>query len=186
MLRTLMMLPLLLLLAACQTSQVQRDFDPQRDYASYRSWAWQEPGLQYRPDDPRIQSDLTEQRIRSAVSEQLEQRGLRQAQAGSQADVHVQAWLIVEQRTQQYSSTMMGGWSGPWYGYWGGPMHTETRTLHYQVGTLQIDFYDADDGKLVWRGSTEQTLRSNPGGPQERADMFREAVTRVLSQYPPR
>ncbi|MBF6623864.1 MAG: hypothetical protein B7Z23_01615 [Pseudomonadales bacterium 32-61-5] len=186
MLRTLMILPLLALLVACQTSQVQRDFDPQRDYAAYRSWDWQEPGLQYRPDDPRIKSDLTEQRIRSAVTEQLDQRGLRQAQTGSSADVRVQAWFIVEQRTQQYSSTSMGAWGSPWHGYWGGPMYTDTRTLHYQVGTLQIDFYDADDGKLIWRGSTEQTLRSDPGGPQERASMLREAVARVLSQYPPR
>ena len=39
---------------------------------------------------------------------------------------------------------------------------TDTRTIHYQIGTLQLDLYDADDGKLVWRGSAEQVLRDNP------------------------
>lgn len=185
MIRSLLMLPLLLLLAACQSTQVQRDFDPQRDFSAYRTWDWQEPALQYRPDDPRIKSDLTEQRISSAVSEQLDQRGLRRAQANDPADVLIQAWFIVDERSQQYTSASMGAWGSPWHGFWGGPMYTDTRTIHYQVGTLQIDFYDADDGKLIWRGSAEQVLRDNPGSPQERDGMFRETVAKVLSQYPP-
>ena len=185
MFRSLLMLPLLLVLAACQGPQVQRDFDPQRDFSTYRTWSWQEPALQYRPDDPRIKSDLTEQRIRSAVSEQLDQRGLRQAQSGQQPDVRVQTWFIVDERTQQYTTASMSAWGNPWYGYWGGPMLTDTRTIHYQVGTLQIDFYDAKDGKLVWRGSSERILRDDPGSPQERTGVFRQAVTDVLSQYPP-
>ncbi|WP_217475226.1 DUF4136 domain-containing protein [Stutzerimonas stutzeri] len=185
MFRSLLMLPLLLVLAACQGPQVQRDFDPQRDFSAYRTWSWQEPALQYRPDDPRIKSDLTEQRIRSAVSEQLDQRGLRPAPSGQQPDVRVQAWFIVDERTQQYSTASMGAWGSPWYGYWGGPMITDTRTIHYQVGTLQIDFYDAKDGKLVWRGSSERILRDDPGSPQERTGALRQAVTDVLSQYPP-
>lgn len=186
MFRPLMMLALLLLLAACQSTEVQRDFDPQRDFSSYRTWSWKEPALQYRPDDPRIKSDLTEQRIRSAVSEQLDQRGLRQAGDGKQADVLIQAWFIVEDRSQQYTTSSLGAWGGPWHGYWGGPMITDTRTIHYQVGTLQVDFLDADDGKLVWRGSAEQVLRDDPGSPQERSNMFRETVAKVLAQYPPR
>lgn len=183
--RHLLILPLLLLLAACQSTQVQRDFDPQRDFSAYRSWAWQEPALQFRPDDPRVRSDLTEQRIRSAVREQLDQRGLRPAPDGSDPDVRVQVWFIVDERTRQYSSSSISAWGNPWYGYWGGPMYTDTRTIHYRVGTLQVDIHDAADGKLVWRGSAEQVLRDDPGGPQERADVFREIVAKVLSQYPP-
>ena len=43
-------------------------------------------------------------------------------------------------------------------------MFTDTRTIDYQVGTLQID-RDAADGKLVWRGSAEQVLRSRQARP---------------------
>ena len=78
---SLLLLPLLLLLSACQTPRLERDFDPSRDFAAYRSWSWQEPAVQFKPNDPRINSDLTSQRIRAAVSEQLEQRGLRAATA---------------------------------------------------------------------------------------------------------
>ena len=101
MLRRLVLLSFALLLAACSSNNVQQDFDASRDFAAYRSWAWQEPGLQYRPDDPRIKSDLTEQRIRAAVADQLDQRGLRPAQGNARPDLKVRAYLIVEQRQQQ-------------------------------------------------------------------------------------
>ncbi len=61
----------------------------------------------------------------------------------------------------------------------------ETRTLDYQVGTLQIDLLDGKDGKLVWRGSTEQVLRNPHPGPSEREAAIRRSVEDVLSQYPP-
>ncbi|MBC9249521.1 hypothetical protein A9179_04430 [Pseudomonas alcaligenes] len=181
----LLWLPLLLGLAACQGPQVERDYDASRDFAAYRSWSWQEPALQYRPDDPRLHSDLTEQRIRQVLSEQLDQRGLRQAPAGSTGDLKVQAWLVVDQRQDQVSTSYGGGYWGGWNGYWGGPALTETRTVDYQVATLQVDLFDARDGKLVWRGSAEQSLRSPPQTPSEREAAIRQTLTRVLSQYPP-
>ncbi|HCW0905500.1 TPA: DUF4136 domain-containing protein, partial [Pseudomonas aeruginosa] len=79
MIRRILLLGLLLSLAACETTQLDRDFDSSRDFAAYRSWSWSQPAFEYRPDDPRIKSDLTEQRIREAVAQQLDQRGLRPA-----------------------------------------------------------------------------------------------------------
>lgn len=186
MLSRLLLVPTLLLLAACQSPQLERDYDASRDFALYRNWSWQEPALQYRPDDPRIKSDLTEQRIRESVSEQLDQRGLRAAPAGTASDLKVQAWLIVDQRQDQVNTSYGGYWGGYWgNGYWGGPAYTETRTVDYKVGTVQIDLFDGKDGKLVWRGSAEQTLRRAQTDPAERDAAIRDTVTRVLSQYPP-
>lgn len=187
MFRRLAMLSLLLMLGACQTNQVSRDFDAQRDFGGYRSWAWKEPAMQYQPDDPRIKSDLTEQRIRQSVSDQLDQRGLRHAPAGARADVNVQAWLIVENRQQLVSTNYGGGW-GPWggYGYWGGPVSSETRSVDYKVTTLQIDLFDGKDGKLIWRGSTEQILSQGSANPAERENLIRQTVAKILEQYPPR
>ncbi len=187
MLRRLALLSLLLMLGACQTSQVSRDFDAQRDFGAYRSWAWKEPGVQYQPDDPRIKSDLTDQRIRQSISDQLDQRGLRQTPKGAQADVTVQAWLIVENRQQLVSTNYGGGW-GPWggYGYWGGPVSNETRSVDYKVTTLQIDLLDGKDGKLIWRGSTEQILSQSSTNPAERETVIRNTVAKILEQYPPR
>ena len=114
MLRRLVLLSFALLLTACANNNVTQDFDASRDFAAYRSWAWQEPALQYRPDDPRIKSDLTEQRIRQAVADQLDQRGLRPVQGNAQADVKVRAYLIVEERQQQITTNYGGALGGYW------------------------------------------------------------------------
>ncbi|MCO8169826.1 DUF4136 domain-containing protein [Pseudomonas sp. 21LCFQ02] len=183
----LALLSFTLLLSACQSSQINRDFDARRDFAGYRSWSWQEPAVQYQPADPRLKSDLTEQRIRDAINQQLDQRGLRPASAGAPADLKVQAWLIVEDRQQLVSTNYGGGW-GPWggYGYWGGPLASETRSVDYKVTTLQIDLFDGKDGKLVWRGSTERILEQNQANPAARDTAVRNTVAKILEQYPPR
>ncbi|MFS2159808.1 DUF4136 domain-containing protein [Pseudomonas sp. Pseusp122] len=187
MFRYLAVLGFALLLSACDTQRVNRDFDTQRDFGGYRSWSWKEPGVQFQPNDPRLQSDLTEQRIRQAVTGQLDQRGLRMAAAGTTADLKVQTWLIVENRQQLVSTQYGGGWGGgPWGGYWGyPPVSSETRSVDYKVTTLQIDLLDGKDGKLVWRGSTEQILNDNPD-PAARDTAIRSTVAKILSQYPPR
>ncbi|MGC6372350.1 DUF4136 domain-containing protein [Pseudomonas sp. K2I15] len=184
MLRRIAALAVVVLLGGCQTSQVNHDFDASRDFGAYRSWSWKEPALQYRPDDPRIKSDITEQRIRQAVGEQLDQRGLRHAAPGTKADLNVQTYLIVEDRQQQVTTNYGGAWGGPWNGYWGAPMYNETRNITYKVATIQIDLLDGKDGKLVWRGSDEQILASSPE-PQDRSAAIRATVTKVLSNYPP-
>lgn len=40
MIRRILLLGLLLSLAACETTQLDRDFDSSRDFAAYRSWSW--------------------------------------------------------------------------------------------------------------------------------------------------
>ncbi len=186
MFRRTLLLAVLLGLAACQSIQVDSDYDPNRDFAALQTWNWQEPAVQYRPNDPRLTSDLTEQRVRAAVAQQLEQRGLRQSALGATADFRVQAFLIVDTRQQQvatyYGSDLMTDHHGR---LWASPGFTEVRTLDYQVGTLQLDFLD-QDGKLIWRGSGAQTVRRNPGSPQERSAAIHETVAKILEQYPPR
>jgi Domain of unknown function (DUF4136) len=187
MFRRIAVLSFALLLSACETARVNHDFDATRDFGAYRSWSWKEPGLQYRPDDPRVKSDLTEQRIRQSVTDLLDQRGLRMAPPGAKPDVTIQAYLIVEDRQQLVSTSYGGG--GPWGGwrggYWGGAGLTETRNVDYKVSTLQIDMLDGKDGKLVWRGSSEQTLNTGQTTPLERDTAIRQTVAKVLEQYPP-
>ena len=195
MLRRIALLGLALLLSACETMQVSHDYNPAVDFAKFRTWAWKDPAVQYQPNNPMLRSDLTEQRIVQAISGQLDQRGLRPAAAGSKPDLQVQAWLIVANRQEQvvtnygyggpWGGPWGGYWGGPWEGYWGAPMYNETRNVVYQVGTLQIDLIDAKDGKLVWRGSAEKVIDSSPT-PSERSAAINEAVTKILSTYPPK
>ena len=107
------------------------------------------------------------------MGEQLDQRGLRPAAAGTKADLNVQAYLIVEDRRQQVGHQLWRCLGRPveWVFDWGyAPMYNETRNITYKVATLQIDLLDGKDGKLVWRGSDEQMMastRANPEGSQQ-------------------
>ena len=186
MFQRILLLAALFSLAACQSIQVDSDYDPHRDFAALQTWNWQEPAVQYRPNDPRLTSGLTEQRVMQAVAQQLEQRGLRQSAPGTPADIRVQAFLVVDQRQQQFATYYGGDFIGNHFGgMWRSPGYTEVRTVDYLVGTLQLDFLDRD-GRLIWRGSGVQTMPRQPGSPQERTASIHETVAKILAQYPPR
>jgi hypothetical protein len=180
------LLALAFLLTACQSQQANLDFDASRDFAAYRTWTWKTPALQYRPDDPRIKSDLTEQRIRAAIAEQLEQRGLRATQTGARPDVLVQAYYIVDTRQQQVNTPYGGPLGGYWGSPWGAGFYNETRTIDYRVATLQVDLLDATDGKLVWRGSHENILSDASLAPSERSASIARNIGLIMANYPPR
>ncbi|GIZ12957.1 hypothetical protein NCCP436_23730 [Pseudomonas sp. NCCP-436] len=115
--RPLTCLLLMLLLGGCSTLDLDRDYDPNRDFATYHSWSWRTPRLVYQPADPRLQSDLTEARISQAIANQLEQRGLRLVPA-QQADLLAQSVLIVDERLDQVTTHYGGAWSGYWGATW--------------------------------------------------------------------
>lgn len=184
MFRSLMCLPLLLVLSACQTSGPRADFDLNRDFGQYQTWYWAEPAVSYAPaNDPRLTSDLTSQRVEEAVSAQLDVRGLRPAADAASADLHVRSSVVLETRRDNVTTHYGGGW-GYWGPYWGGPGYSQTRTIDYQVMTLQIDLLDARDGRLVWRGSDSEAINERLS-PLERSRQMHERAARILSNYPP-
>ena len=184
MFRLSLLLPLLLMLGACQTSGPLADFDLNRDFSQYQTWSWADTPVSYTPaNDPRLNSDLTTQRIEEAVSAQLDVRGLRPAEQASSADVLVHTSVIMEVH-QDNVTTNYGGYWGYWGPYWGGPGFSQTRTVEYPVMTLQIDLLDAKDGRLVWRGSDTARVDERLS-PIERSREMHERAARVLSSYPP-
>lgn len=184
MLRSIMMLLSLLMLGACQATGPRADYDLSRDFSQYQTWSWADPPVTYAPaNDPRLASDLTSQRVLEAVAGQLDVRGLRPAQQADAADLKVRASLVRETRRDNITTHYGGGW-GYWGPYWGGPGYSQTRTVDYQVMTLQIDMLDASDGRLVWRGSDSQTVDARQT-PLERTQEMHERAAQVLSTFPP-
>ncbi|PKM29903.1 MAG: DUF4136 domain-containing protein [Gammaproteobacteria bacterium HGW-Gammaproteobacteria-11] len=185
--RPVALLLAVLALLGCQTAAVVRDYDLNRDFTQYRDWRWADPAVSYAPaGDPRIESDLTTQRVRDAVSGQLDVRGLRPAVNPAEADLQVKVYVISELRKDNVTTSYGGFFGGYWGGGWGGgPGFSETRSVDYQVLTLQIDLLDGRDGQLVWRGSDEQQLRSTPLTPVQRSELIQTLATRILGGFPP-
>ncbi|MGH8355217.1 MAG: DUF4136 domain-containing protein [Pseudomonas sp.] len=149
-----------------------------RDYGRYRDWAWRDDRL------PAGTAWASSALLRESLSNGLDQRGLRPAQAGARPDLRVAADLRLERRLRQvredYGSYYGHDPFGNHYGLYGSaPL---VRSYAEEVLVLRIELFDAADGQPVWSGSAEAL---NPGSQAERAEALRTAVRKALADYPP-
>ncbi|MEX6501585.1 DUF4136 domain-containing protein [Pseudomonas zhanjiangensis] len=151
---------------------------PPRDYSRYRYWAW----LDGQP--PAASAWASSAQIQEALSNALDQRGLRPAPPGTEADLEVAAELRLEHRLRQVRQDL-GGYYGHghhWHdhGLWGStPL---VRSYEQEVLVVRVELFDAADGQPLWRASAEM-----PGGASqaERGAALRAALRRALADYPP-
>lgn len=149
-----------------------------RDYGRYRSWAWLDGHL------PPGTAWADSAQVAEAVSNALDQRGLRPLHDNRPADLFVSADLRLETRLRQVQDDYgyYGGYGGygPGYGMYGSvPI---VRTYSEQVVVIQVDIFDARSGQPVWSSSAET---GNRGSESERVDAIRKAVEKAMSAYPP-
>jgi hypothetical protein len=151
-----------------------------RDYAQYRSWAWLNGHL------PPGTAWADSAQVAEAVSNALDQRGLRPLHDNRPADLFVSADLRLETRLRQVQDDYYGGGYGAYNGYGPGYGGYATvpiiRTYQEQVVVVQVDMFDAKSGQPIWSSSAET---GNRGSESERADAIREAVEKAMSAYPP-
>ena len=151
-----------------------------RDYGRYRSWAWLNGHL------PPGTAWADSAQVAEAVSNALDQRGLRPLHDNRPADLFVSADLRMETRLRQVQDDYYGGGYGGYNGYGPGYGAYATvpiiRTYQEQVVVVQVDMYDAKSGQPIWSSSAET---GNRGSESERADAIREAVEKAMSAYPP-
>ncbi|MFL1528585.1 DUF4136 domain-containing protein [Pseudomonas sp. O230] len=153
-----------------------------RDYGRYRSWAWLNGQL------PPGSAWADSAQVAEAVSNALDQRGLRPLHDNRPADLFVSANLHLETRLRQVQDdygSYGGGYGGyNRYGSGYGMYNTVpiVRTYSEQVVVVRVDLFDAQSGQPVWSASAET---SNKGSQSARADAIREAVEKAMSAYPP-
>jgi len=172
---------------------------PPRDFGRYRSWAWQNGQL------PQGGALAEPAQLADAVSNALDQRGLRPARNGQAGDLLVSANVQLERRLQQvrddyypYGGYPYGGYPYSAYPYGGygaygsaGRYHNGygvyasvplVRTYEVEVMVVRVDLFDARDGQAVWSASAETASQGSQG---EREDALRESVKKALNGYPP-
>lgn len=153
-----------------------------RDYGRYRSWAWLNGTL------PPGTAWADSAQVAEAVSNALDQRGLRPLRDNRAADLFVSANLHLETRLRQYRDDYgyYGGGYGSYNRYGSGYGMYNTvpivRTYSEQVVVVQVDLFDAQSGQPVWSSSAETSSKSSQSA---QADAIREAVEKAMSAYPP-
>lgn len=169
---------------AAQTFDASAYPAPPRDYARYRNWAWANGQL------PAGTSWADSAQIAEAVSNALDQRGLRPQRSGGNADLRVGTSLRMETRLQQtrddvgYGAGYGRGYGGydryDRYGAYGS--YPVVRTYQIQVMVVRIDLFDGKSGQPVWSASAET---SSQGSLSDRNEALRNAVQKALTAYPP-
>ena len=156
---------------------------PPRDYGRYQSWAWLNGRL------PVGTAWADSAQIAEAVSNALDQRGLRPAQPNRPADLFVSADLHTEKRLRQvqddygYGAGYGRGYGDPW-GRYGGMYGSVPviRTYQVEVMVVRINLHDGKTGQPVWSSSAET---SSTGSLSERSDALRESLNKAVQAYPP-
>jgi hypothetical protein len=156
-----------------------------RDFGRYRNWTWLNgqlpPGTMW--------ADSSQ--VAEAISNGLDQRGLRPSQNPQGADLRVTANTRMETRLRQvrddyydpyYGGAGVGYYDGYRRGYGGYASVPIVSTYQEQVVVVSISMFDARSGQPVWSASAET---SSGGDQSDRAKALRQAVQRALTAYPP-
>jgi hypothetical protein len=184
MMKTLLVLPLALLLAntgSALAQDVRYNFDSMANFGAFKTYKW------VTIKGATKLSDLVDRQIKSAVDSELTTKGLAKTEADT-ADLYIGYQAAIGQE-KEYTSFDSGwgygpGWhGGGWYGGGGGVTTGTTSTIY--VGQLALDMYAASPHTLVWRGVVSKTLDTE-AKPDKQQKNLQKAVTKVLKNYPPK
>lgn len=158
-------------------AKVSVDFDKKADFTKYKTYAWLEGKGTPAPNR------LTEQKIISAVEEQLEAKGLTKAEGEADLKVVTHATtstsLAMDAATFGYGGYY--GWGG--FTYWGTTTSVNMRDI--TTGTLLVDLVDGGTNLLVWRGVATETIPSMPD-PKKIQSKIKSVTKKMFWSFPPK
>jgi hypothetical protein len=159
---------IVLLLATAAIAGVKTDYDRSANFNSYKTYSWEK----VQTTDP-----LWVDRIKEAVDSQLAAKGWTRVDSGGQVSI-----IAIEMtRNQRTLNTFYDGVGRGWR--WGGGIGNATTTVDtYKVGTLVVDLFDANTQKLIWRGSSSDTLSDKSDKNIKTLD---KNVQKMFDHFPP-
>jgi hypothetical protein len=159
---------IVLLLATAAIADVKTDYDRGADFNRYKTYSWEK----VQTADP-----LWVDRVKEAVDSQLAAKGWTRVESGGQVAI-----IAIEMnRNQRTLNTFYDNFGRGWR--WGGGFGNATTTVDtYQVGTLVVDLFDANTQKLIWRGSSSDTLSDKSDKNIKNLD---KDVQKMFDHFPP-
>lgn len=156
--------------AASFAAEVKIDYDHSANFGQYKTYSWEK----VQTKDP-----LMVDRTKNAVNAALTAKGWTQVDSGG--DVSIVAIEIT--KNQQTLNTFYDNYEGGWGWRWGGGFGESTTTTEtYKIGTLVVDMFDAKSKKLIWRGSSTDTLSTNADKNTKNLD---KEVKKMFDHFPP-
>ena len=182
---------------AVAAAQKSSDYRQQFDVSRPRTFAFKSPGAApaVAEENTTDDSPFFDERTNIAIAAQLERRGW------TRSDDHPDIY-IVTRRTFKVEYSLSGpywsgyttptawwgpywGWQGPAYvdnlGLWNtwGPVYVDERIR----GTLTIDFVDAANGQLMWRGAGTKTVHEHSKA-SSKTKHVNDEVSDIFEHFP--
>ena len=193
--RLILILVLSSLLIACASGPPKPTVDYKQDYnfMAVKKIGFYRNSGQVSGDNPLQLSDIQRQRIDSALSYALGNRGFQMVDDPAEADM-LHSWLLVTQHktdVRTYETPTYGAGYGRYgrynrysmYNCWScAPTRTEVSVRNYTEGTFIVDMIDPKMNKSVWRGFTQSRLKGNQSEDQGK---YNEAATAMFASFPP-
>jgi hypothetical protein len=160
-------------IAASGSAQTSIDFDGSTDFSRYKTYSW---GQNTSSGNP-----VADEHIVEWIEAQLAAAGWTKV-GPNQGDVVVAEHATVKNDTTV--DTFYTGWGTGWgwtgFGPGAGSGTTVSQTL--RSGTLVVDMFDASTKKLIWRGTAEGALSTNP---EENYPKVEKIIARLFKKFPP-
>jgi Domain of unknown function (DUF4136) len=162
---------------AASAQDIRYNYMQGTDFSKYKTYKWvQVPNVQY-------PNSILDDQIKRAIDTQLAAKGLSKTEENPDLYVVYQVALNQEKQWSTYST---GG--GPWgwggWGGWGGMQTTTGSTSTINIGSLNLDIYDVETKKQIWRGEATKTLGSGKD-PKKVEKNINKAAEKLFKKYPP-
>lgn len=195
--RTALSLLLVLSISACATPlKSSVDVADHAEFGELKTYAWitDQPLFTSNVASPDVVNPLNEQRIRTAVEGQLQNKGYQKVSI-DQADFVVAFTLGARDRvrvTQYYNDfgynyygyhhgfSRFGRFNRFGHGFSGFGPSVSVQT--FTEGTLVVDIFDNTENEAIWHGSASKRLSRDNGA----LELIDEAVTALLAEFPDR
>ena len=155
------------------------EFDQGTDFSRFKTFAWM-PDLKPIPPVPNVNREAVDQVIREAIEKRLKSRELREAGSG-RADLYVSYYLTIDYDYsrglfQKDAGGARAGVNQP------GPFpQSATSVKLLRRSELRVIFARGDSKKIVWEGSSVQSLENL----KDLHKIARKQVSDLLDRFPP-
>jgi hypothetical protein len=178
----------ILMVSGCASVKVKTDFDPEYDFASFKTYRWA-AGEELNPNDALAQNTLVRNRVVDSVERVMMGKGFTKVVAG-EADLVIVMHAGSKERmqvSQTYTGPRhyRGRYPYHWYDPWWGPYGGTTSVSYYTEGTLVIDMVAWETKELAWRGMGTKTVRDYKDTEKQQAAIDK-SVAKILADFPPK
>ncbi len=182
-------LAMVLGLSGCATIATTSDYVKTENFSNLKTYSWVSD-VQKKTGDARVDSALTDSRIRNAIDNELLAKGF-QKQASGATDFKVSYQAMIETKTVEtiidppyMAPSAADIRSGDFHNDWAFAGKTAF-VDEYDEGTVLVDIVNPKTNQLIWRGTGKATVLEN-ASPEKREARINEGIKKILSQFPPR